>query len=97
MLVVTANWAFSDGSLFAAPGRRRAARAWLRRVRLATIRSGFGRDGVYRPPAGLDIVLAGDTLDCLVSAAWSGRQRPWHTGNRAEAARRSGAREGAAR
>ena len=82
MLVVTANWGFSDGTLVASPCRRRAARAWLRRVRLATIRSGFGRDGIYRPPAGLDIVLAGDTLDGLASAVWRGRERPWHGGVR---------------
>lgn len=89
MLVVTANWAVSDGTLVATPGPRRIARAWLQRVRLATIRSGFGRDGSYRPPSGLDVVLAGDTLDCLASAAWRGRDRPWHAGARASDVRRT--------
>lgn len=88
MLVVTANWAFTDGTVVAAAGRARAARAWLRGVRCAAIRSGFDRDGRYRPPEALDLVLAGDTFDCLVSNAWCGRDRPWHAGARAAEARR---------
>jgi len=88
MLVVAANWGFTDGTLLAGGPPPRAARGWLRRVRQAAIRSGFGRDGVYRPPAEVDLVLAGDTFDCLVSAAWCGRQRPWHGGLRVAEARR---------
>lgn len=88
MLVVTANWTVPDGTLVVRRVRSRA-RAWLRAVRSAAIRSGFGRDGVYRPPVGLDVVLAGDTLDGLVSAAWCGRERPWHGDARAVAARRA--------
>ena len=83
MLVVTANWAFPDGTVVAAAGRARAARGWLRDVRLALVRAGFGRDGRYRPPAGLDVVLAGDTFDCLASTAWRGDDRPWRGGARA--------------
>ncbi|MFM7109293.1 MAG: hypothetical protein ACKOZU_11980 [Planctomycetaceae bacterium] len=88
MLVVTANWAFTDGTVVAAAGRGRVGRAWLRGVRRAVVRSGFGRDGAYRPPDGLDIVLAGDTFDCLASTSWSGRDRPWRSGARADEARR---------
>lgn len=88
MLVVAANWAFTDGTLVAAAGRSRAARTWLRSLRAAAIRFGFGRDGVYRPPTVLEIVLAGDTFDCLTSAAWRGPLRPWHGGIRAASARR---------
>ncbi|MFM9059429.1 MAG: hypothetical protein ACKOSQ_09950 [Planctomycetaceae bacterium] len=83
MLVVTANWAFTDGTVAAAAGRARAARGWLRDVRLAAIRAGFGRDGRYRPPAHIDIVLAGDTFDCLASTGWRGGDRPWRGGARA--------------
>lgn len=88
MLVVTANWGFTDGTLVAGGGPPRAARTWLHGIRQAVIRTGFGRDGVYRPPGTIDVVLAGDTFDCLVSAAWSGRDRPWHGGLRVAEARR---------
>lgn len=89
MLVVTANWAFTDGTLAATAATARAARGWMQDVRLAAIRAGFRGDGLYRPPAGLDIVLAGDTFDCLASAAWSGRDRPWRANGRAAEARQS--------
>lgn len=87
MLVVTANWGFTDGTLVVAKPRLRAAREWLREIKTALVRSGFGRDGRYRPPADVDIVLAGDTFDCLTSTAWCGRERPWHAGERARDAR----------
>lgn len=89
MLVVTANWGFTDGSLVAAAGRARSARSWLQSVRSAVIRAGFGRDGAYRSPDTLEIVLAGDTFDCLTSATWRGPARPWHGGARAAAERRN--------
>ena len=63
MLVVTANWAFSDGTLVAVKRRARAARAWLRTVRRGVVCGSFGRDGAYRPPRAVDVVLAGDTFD----------------------------------
>jgi hypothetical protein len=88
MLVVTANWGFTDGSLVAAAGGSRTARSWLASVRSAVIRAGFGRDGAYRAPETLEIVLAGDTFDCLTSATWQGPARPWHGGARAAAERR---------
>lgn len=88
MLVVSANWAFTDGTVAATAGRARAGRAWLRSVRRAAIRAGFGRDGRYHPPDVLDLVLAGDTFDCLVSSVWSGGDRPWRGGSRTAEARR---------
>lgn len=88
MLVVTANWAFTDGTLRAATPGPRVARAWLRGLRRAVIRAGFGRDGTYAPPGVVEIVLAGDTFDCLTSTAWSGTLRPWHGGGRAATTRR---------
>ncbi len=88
MLVVAANWGFTDGTLVRRPAAARAAREWLSRVGRAAIQSGFARDGAYRPPAAVDLVLAGDTFDCLLSAAWCGRDRPWHAGARVAAARR---------
>ena len=88
MLIVTANWGFTDGTVVAEARRARAGRAWLRGVRHAVVRSGFRRDGGYRPPDGLDIVFAGDTFDCLTSTAWRGESRPWRGGARVVEARR---------
>ena len=85
MLVVTSNWAFTDGSL--APPHRRTAGGWLTGVRRAIIRGGRGSDGRYRPVAAATLVLAGDTCDWLTSRVWSGRERPWHGGQRARQAR----------
>lgn len=88
MLVVSANWSFGDGSLVAAAAAPFAG-IWLQAVQRAAVRAGFGRDGNYRPIDGLQVVLAGDTFDCLTSATWTGRVRPWHGGRAAAAARRS--------
>jgi len=85
MLVITANWGFSDGTLAAVPPRAAAA-GFRREVRRATVRAGFRRDGRYEPVDGVDVVLAGDTCDWLVSREWTGAERPWHTGPRARAA-----------
>lgn len=86
MLVVTSNWCVSDGSLSADPPRR-----WVDRFRFEVCRSslryGFRRDGSYRPVDAIDVVLAGDTFDWLVSREWTGDVRPWDGGRRAEAAR----------
>lgn len=81
MLVVTANWALADGSLVATP--RRGQQEFLEAVHRAAFRSGVRRDGRYEPIDGIDIVLAGDTLDPLTSTAWRGGVRPWHEGGRA--------------
>jgi hypothetical protein len=85
MLVITANWAFTDGTLWQ-PSRARDAN-WLAAVHRAALRGGFGRDGTYRPVDSIDIVFAGDTFDCLGSRRWSGAVRPWHDGPASRAAR----------
>lgn len=84
MLVVTANWGLGDGTL---PGPAAMARAVLAALERAVLRAGMGADGRYRPVERVDVVLAGDTLDMLVSDEWSGTLRPWQGGARAAAAR----------
>ncbi|MFM8735759.1 MAG: hypothetical protein ACKOC8_11255 [Pirellulales bacterium] len=78
MLVVTANWGITDGTLV------RPAAGWQPRlitaVRRAVGRAGFRQDGSYRPVDLVDLVVAGDAFDWLVSAEWCGRHRPWHGG-----------------
>ncbi len=85
MLVVTSNWCVSDGTLSADPPRR-----WVDRFRFEVCRSslryGFRRDGSYRPVDAIDVVLAGDTFDWLVSREWTGDVRPWDGDRRAAAA-----------
>jgi len=87
MLVVTSNWALGDGTLVP------AAAAWHGMlpavIHRAVIRAGVRSDGSYRPVDRLDLVLAGDTFDWLVSAEWQSAARPWHD--------TEGARETAAR
>jgi hypothetical protein len=85
MLVVTANWSWTDGSLV--PNRPGRGSAWLRDVHRAVLRAGFRRDGRYRPIEAVDIVFAGDTFDALVSRRWTDRLRPWHGGPQAAAMR----------
>jgi hypothetical protein len=76
MLVVTSNWAIGDGSLV------RGSRGWQgmlpATIHRAALRAGFRRDGTYHAIDGIDLVLAGDTFDWLVSAEWRGSARPWH-------------------
>lgn len=86
MLVVTSNWCVSDGTLSAGPARGFIDR-FRAEVRKACLRGGFRRDGSYRPVAAIDVVLAGDTFDWLVSREWTGDVRPWDGGRRAAAAR----------
>ncbi|MCE9630819.1 MAG: hypothetical protein K8S94_08935 [Planctomycetia bacterium] len=80
MLVVTSNWAIGDGTLL------RPFAAWRATlpaaIHRAAVRGGFRRDGGYRPIDGLDLVVAGDTFDWLLSAEWCGDVRPWHGGVR---------------
>ncbi|MFM8414922.1 MAG: hypothetical protein ACKOCX_09370, partial [Planctomycetota bacterium] len=85
MLVVTANWALTDGSLAASRARRAAA--WLEVIRRAIVRAGMGRDGRYRPVAEATLIMAGDTFDWLLSDVWTGPERPWHAGRRSAEAR----------
>jgi len=86
MLVVTSNWCVSDGTLSAGPPRGCVER-FRAEVRRASLRCGFRRDGSYRPLEAIDVVLAGDTFDWLVSREWTGDVRPWDSGRRAAAAR----------
>jgi len=85
MLVVTSNWCVSDGTLATGPARGLIDR-FRDEVRRSSLRLGFRRDGIYRPVEGVDVVLAGDTFDWLVSREWIGETRPWETGSRAAAA-----------
>lgn len=85
MLAVTANWLLSDGSLVPSPVV--PAAGWLAGVRRAALRAGCRRDGRYRPVESVCLVFAGDTFELLVSDVWAGRDRPWHGGPRAHAAR----------
>ena len=76
MLVVTANWAIPDGSVAAQPRMSRLA-CLLDEIRLAAVRAGVRHDGRYRPIERLVVVLAGDTIDGLVSGRWIDDVRPW--------------------
>jgi len=75
MLVVTSNWALGDGTLVP------AAAAWhgtlSSAIHRAAIRAGIRSDGSYYPIDRLDLVLAGDTFDWLVSAEWQSGLKPW--------------------
>ena len=86
MLVVTSNWCVSDGTFSAGPPRGCVER-FRSEVRRAILRGGFRRDGSYRPIDAIDVVLAGDTFDWLVSREWIGDVRPWEASRRAMAAR----------
>lgn len=85
MLIATANWRITDGTLAAGPSAHVVHR-WRTGVQRSVLRAGFRRDGRYRPVEAVDLVLAGDTFDWLVSNAWLGETRPWHGGSRAAAA-----------
>lgn len=79
MLVVTSNWAFGDGTLVSGPDPG-VVRTFLSAVARRALRAGVRRDGTYRPIESVDVVVAGDTGDWLVSRRWTGRHRPWHGG-----------------
>lgn len=76
MIVVTANWAIPDGSV-AAPPRAGLFPRLFEDLRRIALRAGFRRDGRYRPLERIQLVLAGDTFDGLVSGRWLGTARPW--------------------
>ena len=76
MLVVTANWAIGDGTLWRRPLRGLVSRAWGV-IQRSALRAGFRHDGRYRPLERLDIVFAGDTFDLYASRLWAtGDVRP---------------------
>ena len=84
MLVVTSNWSIADGTLYGGPPPASVAE-FCEGVQRGVLRAGFRRDGSYRPVDRVDLVLAGDTGDWLVSGRWTDRVRPWHGGHRAAA------------
>lgn len=76
MIVVTANWAIGDGTL--APAVSPSLHGLAAAIHRAVVRAGVRADGVYRPIDRLDLVLAGDTFDWLLSGEWLGGVKPWH-------------------
>jgi hypothetical protein len=86
MLVVTANWSITDGTLVDPPARSHGAE-FLAGIRRSAARAGVRRDGAYRPVERVDVILAGDTFDWLVTSAWLGNERPWQRRARRGAAR----------
>lgn len=84
MLVVTANWAITDGTVHGGPPNA-VVRAFFQDLRRAAWRAGFRHDGRYRPVDSIQVVFAGDTFDGLTSLAWQGDIRPWQGGPRARA------------
>ena len=88
MLVVTANWAIGDGTLWRRPLRGLVSRAWGA-IQRSALRAGFRHDGRYQPIERLDVVFAGDTFDLYASRRWAtGDVRPWHRSTAAETIRR---------
>ncbi|MEI8228435.1 MAG: hypothetical protein WCH77_09275 [Planctomycetota bacterium] len=83
MLVVTANWSITDGTLVGGPSWTHGL-AFLAGIRRSAARAGFRCDGGYRPIDRVEIVLAGDTFDWLLSAEWLGAERPWRPRARQE-------------
>ena len=82
MLVIAANWSISDGTLRGTDGHR-PWQTLVAEVRRIAMRAGFRRDGTYRPLEQVDVVVAGDTFDWLLSREWLGSARPWHASRRA--------------
>lgn len=76
MLVCSANWLLSDGSL-TRPLADHDLAVFLQSLTSLAARAGFRRDGRYRPVERVDLVLAGDIFDLLSSARWGGAAGPW--------------------
>ncbi|MFM9009409.1 MAG: hypothetical protein ACKON8_00650, partial [Planctomycetota bacterium] len=76
MIVVTSNWALGDGTL--APAVEPFVGGLVAAVHRAVLRAGVRVDGSYRPIDRLDVVLAGDTFDWLLSTEWLADHKPWH-------------------
>jgi len=81
MIVVTANWEISDGTIWPSATGGVVAR-FIAALTRAAVRGGWRHDGSYAPLDRVDVVLAGDTFDWLASRAWLGPVRPWHRGGR---------------
>lgn len=77
MIVATANWLISDGSV-SRPPLEAAVSAYLESIGRAAVRAGLRGDGRYQPVDEIALVLAGDTFDRLSSRRWLGRVKPWH-------------------
>lgn len=84
MIVVTSNWAIGDGSLAPAVGSGLGGLAAA--IHRAVARASVHADGVCLPIDRLDLVLAGDTFDWLLSAEWLGGVKPWHASGAAQEA-----------
>jgi len=76
MLVVTSNWSITDGTLV--PPTLACHGLLATSIHRAACRAGLRRDGRYEPVDHVDLVLAGDTFDWILSAEWQGRIKPWH-------------------
>ena len=79
MLVIVSDLHLTDGS----GGETMSPGAFLifaQRLREAAVAASWRADGSYRPVEQIDLVLLGDVIDPLRSAAWSspGGVRPWH-------------------
>ena len=83
MLVITANWSITDATLGGGPSWSHGLE-FLAGIRRSAARAGFRHDGGYRPIDCIEIVLAGDTFDWLLSAEWLGAERPWRPRARQE-------------
>jgi hypothetical protein len=86
MLCITANWAIPDGTIAAPPPRVRFERFWTG-LRRSALQAGFRHDGRYRPIERIELVLAGDTFDFLLTSHWLGEARPWRRASRVQAVR----------
>ena len=78
MLVIVSDLRLSDGSL--GPTVPAAAMDFFGgKLNELALAAGVRRDGRYRPIEAIDLVLLGDVLDLIRSAAWlSMDARPWH-------------------
>jgi len=75
VLVVAGNWGIGDGSLRDAPPAR--VTAFVDDLRRSAVLAGWQETGRYETVDGIDLVLAGDTLDWYASRHWTGTARPW--------------------
>lgn len=83
MLIITANWAIADGTIRGGPTQS-VVHHFFQEIRRAAWRSGFRQRGNYKPIQSIKIILAGDTLDGLISLAWGNKSRPWHNDSRTQ-------------
>lgn len=77
MLVIVSDLHLTDGTT-ARTLDADAFRMFVERMQDMAVRASWRSDDRYRPLDGIDIVLLGDVLDLVNSAAWlSGLVRPW--------------------